>query len=434
MDQNSPVDELSRETIAADALGGGASAAVELPFAGASEVVPPSNPEERSMRPTAPSSSAALGKQPAASTGGATLATQGLRALADAVRPKKKKVVVKVSDSRTAGPSVTAAIAAKPVSPGTVTRGAGKRPVESSNPVNVAKRSRTGSPRSKTVENRGKGVSPSMKLSQVDLPPLAATDGEAPELAFHTICDQLVMPPEYTASSSGTTRRLAGAATQFFFAAQVGFSHILMNNDRLLKTVDDQAVEIAKLKKSSSEGREALMAKVRPLLEREFEERLAAKDQELSVEKEAVRKACEEQDRLQERVRKSGEMEKLLLEEQESLRKEIESLKLENAAALKTHQAELETVRAEAGPAYLESNEFQVIDNEKYKTIVGNAVAAIRHWFRMDQPEAVWNTDEIWDAIGAWSETDVNSENEEEEGEGTSPGDNAGGDGGSRKL
>ncbi|CAL1359942.1 unnamed protein product [Linum trigynum] len=357
----------------------------------------------------------------------------GLRALADAVRLKKKRAVVKVNDSRTAGPYATTATTAKPVSPGAVTRGAGKRPMESAAPVNLAKRSRTGSPRSKAVENRGKGVSPSAKLSQVDLPPLAATDGEAAELAFHTICDQLVVPPEYTASSSGNTRRLAGTATQFFFAAQVGFSQILMNNDRLSKTVEDQTAEIIKLKKSSSEGREALMAEVRPLVEREFEERLAAKDRELSAEKEAVRKALEEQDRLRERVRKSGEMEKLLLGEQESLRKEIESLKLENAAALKTHQAELETVRAEVGPAYLESDEFQVIDNEKYKTIVGNAVAAIRHLFRMDQPEAVWSTDEIWDAIGAWSDTDVNSENEEEEGGGASPGGNAKDDGGSHQ-
>ncbi|CAL1402269.1 unnamed protein product [Linum trigynum] len=166
------------------------------------------------------------------------------------------------------------------------------------------------------------------------------------------------MPPEYTASSSGNNKRLAGTATQFFFAAQIGFSQILMNNDRLSKIVDDQAVEIAKLKKSSSEGREALMGEIRPLME-------------------------------------------------------------------------WETVRAEAGPAYFESVEFQAIDNEKYKTIVGNAVAAIRHWFHMDQPEAVWSTDEIWDAVGAWTDADVNSENEEEEG---SPGGDAGGDGGSRNL
>ncbi|CAL1407218.1 unnamed protein product [Linum trigynum] len=168
-----------------------------------------------------------------------------------------------------------------------------------------------------------------------------------------------------------------------------------MNNDRLSKTVDDQAVEIAKLKKSSSEGREALMEEVHPLLEREFEERLTLKDKELSLEREAVKKVREERDQLQEHARKSGEMEKLLLEEQESLRKEIESLKLEKAALQKSHQTELEIARAEAGPAYLESDEFQAIDNEKYKTVLGNAVAAIRQWFRMDQPEAVWSTDEI---------------------------------------
>ncbi|CAL1353752.1 unnamed protein product [Linum trigynum] len=362
----------------------------------------------------------------------------GLRALADAVRPKKKKVVVKVSDPRGAGPSMTAAGAVKvvvppqrqgtPSSPGAVTRGAGKRLMEPSVPVNLAKRSRTNSPRSKVGENRGKAVSPSVKVTQVDLPPQAATDGEAAELAFHTICDQLVMPPEYTASSSGNSKRLAGTATQFFFAAQIGFSQILMNNDRLSKTVDDQAVEIAKLKKSSSEGREALLGEIRPLVEREYEERLARKDKELSLGREAVRKAQEERDQLQERAKKSSEMEKLLLEEQESLRKEVEALKLEKAALQVNHQAELETARAEAGPAYLESAEFQAMDNEKYKTIVGNAVATIRHWFRMDQPEAVWSTDEIWDAVGAWTDADVNSENEEE----GSPVADGGGDDGPR--
>ncbi|CAI0404849.1 unnamed protein product, partial [Linum tenue] len=111
-----------------------------------------------------------------------------------------------------------------------------------------------------------------------------------------------------------------------------------MNNDRLSKTVDDQAAEIAKLKKSSSEGREALMGEVRPLVEREFEERLARKEKDLAAEREAVKKVRLELAQLQDRAKKSSEMEKLLLEEQDSLRKEIDSLKLER----KNHQAELE--------------------------------------------------------------------------------------------
>ncbi|CAL1380157.1 unnamed protein product [Linum trigynum] len=99
-------------------------------------------------------------------------------------------------------------------------------------------------------------------------------------------------------------------------------------------------------------------------------------------------------------------MEKLLLEEHDALRQEVESLKLE--------KKNLETALAGAGLAYLESSEFQALDKEKYKTIVGNAVAAIRHWFRMEQPEAVWSTNEIWDAISSWADTDVNFENDEE--------------------
>ncbi|CAL1393898.1 unnamed protein product [Linum trigynum] len=71
------------------------------------------------------------------------------------------------------------------------------------------------------------------------------------------------MPSEYTCNSRGCNRHLAGIATQFFSAViKIGFSQLIMLNDRLPKTVDENAVEIAKLRKSASEGRAALMEEV----------------------------------------------------------------------------------------------------------------------------------------------------------------------------
>ncbi|CAL1410845.1 unnamed protein product [Linum trigynum] len=162
-DRYSPVDELSRGASAAGTLDGGSTAMVDLPSAVASVAAPLSllTPGERPLGPAAPPSSVALGKKPAASTEGATPVTQGLRALADAVRPKKKRGVVKANDPRGVGPSTNAA-AAKPASPGAVSRGAGKRPVETSVPVSVAKRSRIGSLRSKAGD-RGKAAAPLVK-------------------------------------------------------------------------------------------------------------------------------------------------------------------------------------------------------------------------------------------------------------------------------
>ncbi|CAL1371225.1 unnamed protein product [Linum trigynum] len=70
------------------------------------------------------------------------------------------------------------------------------------------------------------------------------------------------MPTKYTASSHGTNRRLALLlifaldSLGVCFRAQIRFSQIIMLNDRLSKTVDDNTVEIANLKKSLSDGRE----------------------------------------------------------------------------------------------------------------------------------------------------------------------------------
>ncbi|CAL1380166.1 unnamed protein product [Linum trigynum] len=157
------------------------------------------------------------------------------------------------------------------------------------------------------------------------------------------------------------------------------------------------------------------MGEVRPLVAQDLEERLAQKERDLLAEKEAVKVAQDEQDQLQEKARRSEELERALLEEQEALRKEVESLKLDKVALQSSREAELDAGQVEAGPAYLKSAEFLALDNEKYKDIVGTTVAAIRHFFRRDQPEVNWNSDRIWDAIGSWADTDVNSEKDEED-------------------
>ncbi|CAL1392878.1 unnamed protein product [Linum trigynum] len=361
----------------------------------------------------------------------------GLRELANANRPKSKKRVgtsakVGVEASATAAVGKTSSVTAPPTvavtaAPTVVTRGAGKRPLEAGPPQVPAKHAKTGEP-------RGKGVRQSEPPRSVEIPPLAATDTEAAELALHTVSDLLVMPSEYTATSRGSNRRLAGVASQFFFSAQIGFSQLIMLNDRLSKTVDQNAVEIAKLKKSAAEGRSALIAEVRADIERSFHERLTKKEQELSSEKEMRRAAEEERDRLQRKLLRAEEIEKTLLEEQESLQKRIDALKQEKTALEQDRETDLAAARAEAGPAYLQSPEFQALDREKYKKIVGDVVAAIRHLFRDDQPEAVWDTDRVWDAIGCWTDADVNSEANEEEGEeDKEAGDAEGGDPGSER-
>ncbi|CAI0404848.1 unnamed protein product, partial [Linum tenue] len=70
-----------------------------------SGTVPPASSarEGELPRPTAGSSPVAPGKKTTAASGIAVPPTQGLRALADAVRPKKKRVVVKGADPRGAG-------------------------------------------------------------------------------------------------------------------------------------------------------------------------------------------------------------------------------------------------------------------------------------------------------------------------------------------
>ncbi|CAL1410935.1 unnamed protein product [Linum trigynum] len=155
------------------------------------------------------------------------------------------------------------------------------------------------------------------------------------------------MPSEYTSTSRECNRRLAGIASHSFFSAQIGFSQIIMLNDCLSKTVDENVVEIAKLKKSANERRVALIAEVRLEVACGFEERLAKQGEELLPEKEACCQAVrEERDPLREKVQKSSEIEKALLEEQDALLKEVDALKMEKAALLKNHEAELATVRA----------------------------------------------------------------------------------------
>ncbi|CAI0377919.1 unnamed protein product, partial [Linum tenue] len=153
------------------------------------------------------------------------------------------------------------------------------------------------------------------------------------------------MPNEYTATSPESNRRLAGTASQFFFGAQIGFSQIILLNDRLSKTVDDNAVEIANLKKSLESGRAALEEELRPQLEKSFGERLASKEKELLNEKAGAKAVREERDRLLDSQRKSSEIEKALVEEQEALRREVDALKLEKASLQVAHEAELTAVR-----------------------------------------------------------------------------------------
>ncbi|CAL1382704.1 unnamed protein product [Linum trigynum] len=300
-------------------------------------------------------------------------------------------------------------------------QGAGKRLLLPETAEVAVKRAKVRASSPKGDDRRAKGAKRSDRPSLVEVPPLAATDTEAAELAFHTISDQLVMPNQYTPSSQGSNRRLAGTASQLFFGAQIGFSQIILLNDRLSKTVDDNAVEIANLKKSAEEGRAALMEELRPQIEKTIEERLAQKDKALLDEKEVSKAVRTEKDRLQEELLRSGEIEKTLLEEQDVLRKKVEELRLEKTALLATHEAEVTAARAEAGAAYLQSAEFIAQDKAKYKAVVGNVVAAVRHLFREECPDIGWDSDRVWDAIGQWSSSDVNSEaheSEEEEAEG----------------
>ncbi|CAL1370143.1 unnamed protein product [Linum trigynum] len=341
----------------------------------------------------------------------------GLRELADANRPKKKKAgrTVRPGDASPSAAATTIDLSATPqdqsparpsraagASSIPAARGAGKRLMERGVPEATSKRAKVSSPRVKVGEKHGPASKRSTKSGSVAVSPLATTDTEAAELAFHTISEQLEMPNEYTATSSESNRRLAGTASQFFFGAQIWFSQIILMNDRLSKTVDDNAVEIANLKKSLSDGRGALMEELRPQIEKSFTEQLARKDQDLAEEKKAVKAACAEKSRLEGMLQKSRAIEKTLLEEQDALRKEVDALKLEKASLLEDREA--------AGPAYLNSVEFLAYDKAKYKEVVGNVVAAIRHLIREECPDVAWDADRVWDAIRHWSSSDVNSE------------------------
>ncbi|CAL1389495.1 unnamed protein product [Linum trigynum] len=81
-------------------------------------------------------------------------------------------------------------------------------------------------------------------------------------------------------------------------------------------------------------------------------------------------------------LQKSRAIEKTSLEEQDALRKEVDVLKLEKASLLEDREA--------AGPAYLKSAEFLAYDKAKYKEVVGNVVAAIRHLIREECPDVAW--------------------------------------------
>ncbi|CAL1402108.1 unnamed protein product [Linum trigynum] len=228
----------------------------------------------------------------------------GLKELANANRPKGKKRGTAVA--RTGVASSSAAM---------VTRGAGKRPLEPSGLHGDAKRPKAGLAQGRVGEARGKTAHQSDQPNPITLSPLAATDTEAAELAFHTVSDQLAMPSEYTSTSQGCNRRIAGIASQFFFSAQIGFSQIIMLNDRLSKTVDENTVEIAKLKKSLAEGRSALIEELRPELERGFEEHLPKKREKLSAEKEAHVAVESERDSMQRKLHQAEEIGRTLLEE-----------------------------------------------------------------------------------------------------------------------
>ncbi|CAL1407604.1 unnamed protein product [Linum trigynum] len=157
-------------------------------------------------------------------------------------------------------------------------QGEGKRIAESGVPEAAAKRAKTSSPHAKAAHKRGRGAKRAEQAGSVALSPLDATDTEAAEHGFHTISDWLTMPTDYTSTSQGSNRRLAGTAAQFFFAAQIGFSQIIMLNAHLAKTVDDNAVQIANLQKSAGENRPVLVGEVLRKVEREFAERLAQKE------------------------------------------------------------------------------------------------------------------------------------------------------------
>ncbi|CAI0435395.1 unnamed protein product, partial [Linum tenue] len=265
----------------------------------------------------------------------------GLRALADAVRPKRRRVVVKTGVGRGGSSSVAVgdigvSVAQPPpvqpmAAPADVSgRRGSKRVAEKTALGQASQRAKASSPPRKAA-GRGKGVKRGEEQSSIEVSTQAATDGEAAEFALHTISDHLVMPSEYTPSALDSHRRLAETASRFFFSAQIGFSQVILLNDRLSRTVEDNAVEIAKLKKSADEGRETMMGKLRPQVKREFEERLAKKEEELLAEKGAVKAVGEERDRFREKALKSAELEKTLLEEQEALRTELAALKIEKA-------------------------------------------------------------------------------------------------------
>ncbi|CAL1361403.1 unnamed protein product [Linum trigynum] len=349
----------------------------------------------------------------------------GLRELADANRPKKKKAgrTTQIGDAPTSVAAKvidlsTAPQTQSPVKPSgaastssvAIGRAAGKRVMERGVLEAASKRAKVGSPHTKAGEKLGPAPKRSTKSSSVAIPSLAAVDTEAAELALHTISELLEMPNEYIATSSESNRRLAGTASQFFFRAQIGFSQLILMNDRLSKTVDDDTVEIANLKKSLSEGRAAMIEELRSQIEKDFADQLARKDQELVSEKEATKAVREEKDRLEAMVQKSSAIEKALLEEQDMLRKEMDALKLEKASLLKDREIVVAAAQAAAGPAYLKYAEFLAYDKAKYKEVVGNVVAAIRHLIREECPDVAWDADRVWDAIGHWSSDDVNSE------------------------
>ncbi|CAL1407240.1 unnamed protein product [Linum trigynum] len=73
-------------------------------------------------------------------------------------------------------------------------------------------------------------------------------------------------------------------------------------------------------------------------------------------------------------------------------------------------EADMLQAAKEAREAFWTSEEYQVADDKKYKKLLRDTVAAIRHWFRREYPEVVWDTNSIWDAIEFWGDDDVNSE------------------------
>ncbi|CAL1403604.1 unnamed protein product [Linum trigynum] len=74
------------------------------------------------------------------------------------------------------------------------------------------------------------------------------------------------------------------------------------------------------------------------------------------------------------------------------------------------HETELLNTVEAAKATFLESDEFKEADEAKYKKLLRDNVASIRHCIRRVYPRFVWDTNDIWDVVEFCSNNDVNSE------------------------